>query len=188
MTTFIELIEELPNSSSKRLFYPGAVESGGQDGINIRVAPSLGETWIGTFARGQFGPKAITKVFTMPDPGQLCVVASGQAYIVNANNPQYHYSPAIAPVMDVRLSEKHGIVIFANHTELLAIGVNGAVWRTERLSWDSLKLTTMTDDSPWRVLGHPKRVRTGLQRQSGRWNSYRWGCTTSLISHKRWSS
>lgn len=142
-----EQLEELPADSSKRIFYPGAVESGGQDGVNVRLIPRQGEAWIGTFARGRFGPKTITGIFTMPNPDELCVIAGGQAYILNVKNPRNYETPAIVPVIDVRFSENYRIIILANHTELMAIGASGFVWRTERLSWDSLKLSTITDET-----------------------------------------
>ncbi|CAH2408761.1 hypothetical protein MES5069_70379 [Mesorhizobium escarrei] len=58
-----------------------------------------------------------------------------------------HESLTIVPVIAVRSSVKYRLLIFVNNTELLAIGVNGEAWRTERISWDNLKLTTMTYDT-----------------------------------------
>lgn len=146
-----EVLSELRAGNTKRLFYPGAIESGGQDGVNVRVVPHEGEAWIGTFASGRFGAKTITGVFTTPNPTKLCVVAEGQAYIVDAANPKEHESLPIVPVIAVRSSAKYRLLIVANHTELLAIGANGIAWRTERLSWDSLKLTTMTNETLYGV-------------------------------------
>jgi len=142
-----EALSELNSGNTKRLFYPGAGESGGHDGLNVRVVPHEGEAWIGTFASGRFGPKTITGVFATPNSTKICVVAEGQAYIVNVANPKEHESLSIVPVIAVRSSAKYSLLIFANHTELLAIGANGIAWRTERLSWDSLKLTTLTDET-----------------------------------------
>ncbi len=142
-----EVLSELGSGNTKRRFYPGAVESGGHDGLNVRVVPHEGEAWIGTFAFGRFGPKTITGVFATPNPTKLCVVAEGEAYIVDVANPKEHENLSIVPVIAVRSSAKHRLLIFANHTELFAIGANGIAWRTERLSWDGLKLTTMTDET-----------------------------------------
>ena len=141
-----ELLSELRSSHTKRLFYPGAIESGGHDGLNVHVIPHAGDGWIGTFAFGRFGPNAITGVCTTPNPTKLCVIAEGQAYIVDVVHPQACDSLRIIPVLAVRSSAKHGLLIFANHTELLAVGADGIAWRTARLSWDSMKLTSMNDD------------------------------------------
>lgn len=143
----LEVLSELSSGNTKRLFYPGAVASGGHDGLSVRVVPHEGEAWIGTFASGRFGHKTTTGVFATPDPTKLCVVVEGLAYIVDVANPEEHESAPIVPVIAVRSSAKYRLLIFANHTELLAIGVNGIAWRTKRLSWDSLKLAAMTDDT-----------------------------------------
>lgn len=142
-----EVLSELRAANPRRWFYPGANESGGQDGVNIQMVPSEGQEWIGTFAMGRFGSKSITGVFTAPNADRLCVVAQGQAFIVDANNPNDCESLPIVPVIDVRSSKEHQLLIFASYTELLAVGVNGIAWRTERLSWDGLKLTHVTKEA-----------------------------------------
>jgi hypothetical protein len=143
----LDVLSELPSENTKRVFYPGGLESGGHDGLNIRVVPYEGEEWIGTFASGRFGPKTVTGVFTTPNPNKFCAISEGQAYIVDVTGPKVCESLTIVPIIAVRSSMKHRLLIFANNTEILAIGVNGAAWRTERLSWDSLKLITTTDDT-----------------------------------------
>jgi hypothetical protein len=141
-----ELVSELRSNHTKRLFYPGAIESGGHDGLNVHVIPHESDEWIGTFAFGHFGPKAITGICTTPSPTKLCVIAEGQAYLVDVVNPEACDSLRIIPVLAVRSSAKHRLLIFASHTELLAVGVDGIAWRKARLSWDSMKLTSMNDD------------------------------------------
>lgn len=143
----VELLNELRPSRNKRLFYPGAVETGGHDGLNLHVIPHEGEEWIGTFAFGGFRPRSITGVYTTPNPAKLCVIAEGQAYIVDVVHPKSCDILPIIPVLAVRSSAKHRLLIFANHTELLAIGIDGIVWKTARLSWDNMKLTSMNDDN-----------------------------------------
>ena len=38
------------------------------------------------------------------------------------------------------------ILVFPDHTVLEAYGCNGFLWRTERLSWDGLKITEVAAD------------------------------------------
>lgn len=141
-----ERLGELPASRVKRLFYPGATVAGGRDGLNVHVIPHRSEEWIGTFAAGSFGPKTVTEVCNTPNKNKLCVVAEGQGYIVDVERPDCCESVPIFPVLALRSSAKHGLLIFANHTELLAVGDQGLAWRTARLSWDSMKLTSMSED------------------------------------------
>ena len=142
-----EVLKELPQSEAIRhLYFPGATTAGGADGVMIRVEPKSGSIWVGTFAYGTLTPGGLSGVFCMPDPNRLCVVARGRGYIVPAAVPEACEDIAFHPIMDVRVVPKHGLVVFANHTELLAYDASGVRWRTKRLTWDGLKMTEVADD------------------------------------------
>ncbi|MFQ6311466.1 hypothetical protein [Lysobacter capsici] len=138
--------QELTRSDAKRLFYPGAVETGGQDGLTVRVDPNNGDPWTGVFAPGKLGANCITGIFSAPNPLEICVVSSGQAYLIDVISPRRYSVLPVIPVTAVRSSEKHKILIFSDHTQLLAIDASGVAWQTERLSWDSFRITSIDDD------------------------------------------
>src|SRR5258707_9516838 len=127
-------------------YYPGASPEGGRDGVLIRVRPEGGQAWVGTFAFGIFTVKGISGIFTTPNPDRVCVVAVGEAYLVSASAPTEWEAISILPIIDVRPIRAHGIIVFANFTELVAYGQTGIKWTTRRLTWDSLKITEVTDD------------------------------------------
>jgi hypothetical protein len=140
-----EQLTESPALERLHFYYPGASTQGGRDGLLVEVRPHDGEPWIGTFAFGQIAPKGATGMFTMPNPHQLCVVATGEGYIVSASSPAVWELVRAKPVIDVRLIRAQGLVVFATFTELVAYGSAGVKWRTKRLSWDNLKITEVTD-------------------------------------------
>ncbi len=140
-----EVVGEIPGGNGPRYFYPGGDTLGGRDGVNVRVVPSGGEAWMGTFALGTFGPSGITKVLSMPNPTTLCVVARGAGYLVSVEDPLSWQLVKAVPIIDVRPVPSLRIVVFANFTELVAYGADGIAWRTKRLAWDSLKLTRVTE-------------------------------------------
>lgn len=142
----IEVLREQGPARHRRLFYPGATEAGGKDGLSVRVAPLVGEPWIGTFAFGRYGARTLSGVFTMPDPNRLCVVSRGEAYLVNANCPSHYEIARIRPVIDARVSLKHKLFIMVDHGGLLAIGPSGVAWQTEQSDWDELRLTGKDED------------------------------------------
>lgn len=143
-----EVLEEIPGSGTlDRHFFPEGQTMGGADGVLVRVSPATGEPWIGTFAFGRYGPKGASMVLSMPDPAKLCVVARGAGYIVSASDPQIWERIGVVPIIAVRAIPEVGIVVLANFTELLAYGLEGVRWRTERLSWDSLNLIEVTEHS-----------------------------------------
>lgn len=143
-----EIVNQLPGSQATRHFYyPGASIAGGGDGVMVRVEPKDGSPWFGTFAFGKFGPKGSTKVIPLPDGQRLCVVSRGAGYVVSANDPLAWEEVSGIPITDVREILEVGLVVFANHTKLLAYGEDGLVWRTRRLAWDGLKITEVNNRS-----------------------------------------
>lgn len=141
-----ESLSELPACRVKRLFYPGATAAGGRDGLNVHVIPHRGEEWIGTFAAGGFGSRSVTEACRSPNSRKLCVVSEGQGYIIDVECPEIYDDVPIFPILALRSSSKHRLLIFANHTEILAVSAEGVAWRTARLSWDSMQLTSMSED------------------------------------------
>jgi hypothetical protein len=81
----------------------------------------------------------------MPDPGHLCVVSRGRGYVVPVDEPACYEELEFHPILDVRAVARHGILVFANFTELMAYDTAGFRWRTARLAWDSLKITEVND-------------------------------------------
>ena len=122
----IEALEEL--GTGERYYYPGATTNGGKDGLMVEVISSEGTSWVGVFAFGEISPKGISGIYSMPDPDNWQEVKS-------------------IPVMDIRPIRYQNILVFADYTELAAYDETGIKWRTERLAYDSFKITEITDRS-----------------------------------------
>ncbi|MBI2570544.1 MAG: hypothetical protein HYV63_26380 [Candidatus Schekmanbacteria bacterium] len=140
-----ERLPETPTATLPHYYYPGASTKGGRDGILVEIRPERGHAWRGTFAFGQLTPNGVSGIFAMPDPGRFCVVSRGEGYIVDAATPGDWEAVRAKPIIDVRLVPTQGIIVFANFTELVAYGSAGIKWRTKRLTWDSLKITDVSD-------------------------------------------
>ena len=132
---------------SHHYYYPGALTSGGRDGVLVRICPDEGPPWLATFAFGEFAPESPLGIFTTPDPHRLCVVAKGPAYFVSANDPTSWEEVCVTPVLDIRPIRNSEIMVFADFTQLVAYGATGMKWKTKRLSWDGLKIGEVTDTS-----------------------------------------
>ncbi len=142
----IEPEPELPSmpGKTKQMHYPGATEKGG-GGIAVRITPVEGPSWIGTFASGNY-PKTLSGIFSCPDERSICVVSSGQAYIVRTDAPYLWEEVSLFPILGAYPIPQGNILVFADFTELTAYGAEGIAWVTPRLSWDGLKITEMTAD------------------------------------------
>ncbi len=143
-------VEELVEIASrpageKHLYFPGASEEGGHDGVLIRVRPSSA-SWIGIFAFGYNSPKAITGIYSCPDPGTLCVVAKAQGYLVKANDPHIWEPINAYPILDIRSVISKRLLLFADFTKMSAYGSRGHAWTTSDLSWDGIEIVDVTSE------------------------------------------
>jgi hypothetical protein len=140
-----EVQPNLDGREGKRYYFPGATSSGGQDGITVRVVPHQAEPWIGTFAFGKIVPNGLSGVFTTPNTKRLLVVAKGDGYLITTDNPEQWERVATIPTTDVRSIEKQEIMVLASFTNLVAYNHAGVFWKTKQLSWDNLKIVSVTE-------------------------------------------
>ncbi len=143
---FEVLMEFPPHEHERRYYYPGAA-AGGSDGLIVRVTPLRGSSWIGVFAFGSRFETLMTGVFTHPDPGLLCVVSRGAGYFVKANAPENCTVIDVVPITTVKQVAEKPLLLFADFTCLSAYGKDGRIWRTRRLSWDGIEISTIDDQS-----------------------------------------
>ena len=140
----IEINQDL-DSSLPQYYFPGGMKRGGGDGIIIKIIPISQKPWIGIFAFGEDNNKAISGIYTTPNPNSICVVSRGAGYIVSANKPEkWEFIKAI-PIFTVQLIPVHKIIVFSNYTELIAYDDHGIKWCTERIALDGLKIKGIYD-------------------------------------------
>jgi hypothetical protein len=73
-------------------------------------------------------------------------VAKGDGYLVDTGNPEQWERVATTPTIDVRGINKQGIIVLASFTHLVAYDKAGLLWKTKQLSWDTLKVISLTED------------------------------------------
>lgn len=139
-----EVLLELPNGKLKHYFYPNGTTEGGKDGILISIYPHR-DKWLGTFYGEVLSSKSLNKVLSWPDPDKICVVSLGTGFIVDVNNPEKFEIVDLVPLLQVISSKEHGLIIFASYTNLIAYNRNGVLWKTNRISWDGLKITGLSE-------------------------------------------
>jgi hypothetical protein len=145
----IEELQEIPGTGRLEVpvfYFPRPENRPEHDGLWLKIRAETGNSWVGVFAFGYGSPPAFSRLFSSPDPGKVCVVSRGAAYIVRADDPDSWEKIPIVPVLDIRATPEHGFLIFADHTRLAAYGRAGLVWRSPRVCWDELKIVTLTPD------------------------------------------
>jgi len=112
----------------------------------VKITPNLKEPWIGMFAFGYASPEALSAILSCPDPRSVCVVSSGDGYIVRTDQPEVWEKVASHPITTARLIPKKNLIVFGDLTKLTAYGPTGYVWQTSRLSWDGLRIIDVNEN------------------------------------------
>lgn len=129
----------------KRFCFPkDSIDGFTNNGLLIMIKPHASTTWLGAFAFGYDSPKALTGIYSCPDENSVCVVSSGRAYLVKANDPCVWELVKAYPILDVRPIASKNLLLFADFTTMTAYGPKGFAWKTARLSWDGLKITEVS--------------------------------------------
>ena len=142
----IEEAPELPGSGQSATpvhYFPGSATRSEHDGVWLMIRPENSDPWIGVFASGY----GCSKILSLPDPDFICIVASGSAYIVKANDPRNCQELPTTSLTDVRAIPEARLVIFADFVRLTAFGQNGVAWTSPRLCWDDLEIVKVTSET-----------------------------------------
>jgi hypothetical protein len=141
------LESEPPVHPLEKLYhFPVELEVGDRDGMYVRVAPRQEPAWTGFFAQGFESSHVLSAVCSCPDPDSVCVIAGGYAYVVNANDPAQWFRIEQLPVTELHVLPRHELLLFAGFTTITALGREGVVWTTERLSWEGLRISGTSGD------------------------------------------
>jgi hypothetical protein len=143
----VEEIGEFPGTGKLTdpiIFFPPPEHRPEHDGLWLKVKTEGGRTWIGVFAFSGYG---LSRVVSSADPGRICVVAKGSAYVVKVDEPEIWEQIPIIPVMDVRPLIEESLLVFSDFTRLAAYGSHGLAWRSPRVCWDGLKIISVSQDT-----------------------------------------
>lgn len=111
-------------------------------GLVVQFHAATG-TWVGNFQRGL---SSYDTVFEHPDGRHVVVVAGGTAYVVDPRSRalSQHFGADIEHVYEVPV---HNLVILGNGLWFEAIGKDGTLWESPRLSWDGMRNVTLIDET-----------------------------------------
>ncbi len=144
----LNIVSEIPYiyETESRFYYPGASQTGGQDGITVNVNPPEHLAWLGTFAFGDGHKNWKSGIFSCPQKRQFCVVSRGQGYVVHSDNPLKWLTIHALPIVEVQCLVEHNLLLFIDFTKITAFGTDGLLWVSESLSWDGIKITYISSE------------------------------------------
>jgi hypothetical protein len=150
----LQAYDRIPRAQEhgRALRFPGGVPLDLQQelaaGPILGVRPTTGDPWVGVFAGGGYRvpPAAPSQVVGWPDGRSFCVVFTGSAYVVRADDPTHSFEVDLFPICDVSAIVSHELVVFADFTDLIAYGAGGLAWRSGRLVLDGLEILAAEGD------------------------------------------
>jgi hypothetical protein len=142
-----EVLPKRPLILPPRVFtYPRDAEEVERGALEVMVQPAEAPRFLATFALGFAAPSAPAGVWSCPAPDELCAVAGGYAYIVNTRDPTQFTHIGFRPVLEVFPLAKHNLLLLAGHHALLAWGIGGQAWQSQRLSSEGLRITEIRNN------------------------------------------
>ena len=129
---------------ARQFVYPLHV-AGEEDAMNrgamlVEVKPAAGGLFLATCALGFQEASLPSGVFACPRPDDLLAVAGGYAYLVDTLHPETCLHLPLRPVASILAAPEDGLLLLAGFHNIVAIGVNGIAWQSERVSWEGVAM------------------------------------------------
>jgi hypothetical protein len=135
----VEVVDDVPAGAD----VVELVRSGPTPAFTIEVATEAGGWWAGVVLSGRPPvARALQGVWTTPSPATACVIAAGEAVLVDVDEPAEGAGRLVPgdPFTSVRAAADDGLLLLASPWTITAIGADGVRWTTARLAIDGLRL------------------------------------------------
>lgn len=113
--------------------------------VIVRVSPLGASGWVGMFAASGLG--GVSGAYAAPSPEGICVLADGEAYLVDANRPGQGAQVVHHQVWQVVRVPDRSLVLLVRPIDIVALGASGVAWRTPRLAVADLWVLQATQNS-----------------------------------------
>jgi hypothetical protein len=122
-----------------RIGPPGA--SGVGTTLAFEVTTTSGSSWRGEAVAGRGVATAVTGAFSTPNETRLCVIAGGDAYLIDVERPEiFEAVDAAGPVTGVRALLREEMLLLHSPWHITAIDRDGVRWHTARLSIEGIRI------------------------------------------------
>jgi hypothetical protein len=125
---------------SQRSIFP-ALRRKEDDGLLVSIQPNEAQSWLGIFAFGGYGP--VIALSSTPDPDILFVVSRGAGYYIRADDPKAWTEIEHTIPTDIRIIPDRELIVLVDFTSIAAYNTDGLIWRTPRISWDGIRVTSI---------------------------------------------
>jgi hypothetical protein len=133
----VEILDLVPEDA--RTFGRERPSQGGDVIVAVRTDRMR---WVGVARAGPPSlPKALFGVLSTPSPLHLCVVARGDAYLIDVLAPdRYELVDTAGPVVQAKAVPDEGVLLLVSPWTITALEEKGVRWRTDRLAIEGIRL------------------------------------------------
>ena len=129
----------------RHFVYPREAEEIERGALEVLVSPQAEDTqpFLATCALGFRDVAVPGGLWSAPNPGEICAVSGGYAYLIDTTAPERFTMIAYRPVLEVRPVVEEKLLLFVGHHAILAWGPNGQAWESGRLSAEGVTVTSV---------------------------------------------
>lgn len=135
----VQVLEEMParRGVEHQFARDGRIVDGG---VLIEVVSESGR-WDGLVANAPDSlPSAVSGIYSTPSSHVVAVIAKGDAYFIDVEDPEGWWALEDAPIVAVRSAVGDGLLVLATSRRVVGVGADGVVWRTPRLAVDGISV------------------------------------------------
>ncbi len=129
---------------ARHFVYPRQAEEVERGALEVLIRPAEDlQEFLATCALGFLDPAVPTGLWSCPNPEEICAVSGGYAYLIDTTAPGRFTMIPFRPILELRPLSAHALLLFVAHHRILAWGVNGQAWQSEKLSDEGLAIASI---------------------------------------------
>jgi hypothetical protein len=129
---------------SRHFVYPADAEEVERGALEVLIRRAeAAQPFLATCALGFRDAAVPTGLWACPNPDEICAVSGGYAYLISTIDPARFTMISFRPVLEVRAVPSENLILFIGHFAILAWGVNGQAWESEKLSDEGITITSI---------------------------------------------
>jgi hypothetical protein len=127
-------------------FIPGEEDAMNRGALLLDIKPAAAANFLATCALGFRDPSLPTGIHSCPRPDDLLAIAGGYAYLIDTTDPTRSFHLPLRPVTQILAAPTANLILLAGFHHIAAIGPNGLLWQSARLSWEGLTMLEVRDN------------------------------------------
>lgn len=117
------------------------------ESLAMRISPIAKGAWHAVFEGGPKTSDVLTRIMSCPSSEQLCVVASGQGYVVDVLEPGSCLPiDSCYPITAALPIKSSNLLVLADWTKVCAMNRLGIAWTSRSVSFDRLRDLRVDDE------------------------------------------